>query len=73
MKRPAIAGRLFVSELRSLDDVCCRQRTIKPDDIARMISVDGVISDRPDLLRGIATDKGVVPPSGRPLKPAFPE
>jgi glycerophosphoryl diester phosphodiesterase len=34
----------------------------KPDDIARMIDtgVDGVISDRPDVLRRIATEKGVI-------------
>jgi glycerophosphoryl diester phosphodiesterase len=34
----------------------------KPEDIARMIEigVDGVISDRPDLLSRIAIEKGVV-------------
>jgi glycerophosphoryl diester phosphodiesterase len=43
----------------------------KPDDIARMIDigVDGVISDRPDLLNRIAIEKGVVQPGGLPLKP----
>ena len=33
----------------------------KPDDIARMIDigVDGIISDRPDLLREVAGEKGI--------------
>jgi len=44
----------------------------KPDDIARMIDmgVDGVISDRPDLLRKVAGEKGVVESSGLLLKPS---
>jgi glycerophosphoryl diester phosphodiesterase len=34
----------------------------KPDDVARMvdIGVDGIISDRPDVLRKVAAEKGVV-------------
>ena len=41
----------------------------KPDDIARMIDigVDGVISDRPDVLRRVATEKGVLETD--PLRP----
>jgi glycerophosphoryl diester phosphodiesterase len=43
----------------------------KPDDIARMIDigVDGIISDRPDLLRKIAADKGITLPKGYPVTP----
>jgi glycerophosphoryl diester phosphodiesterase len=43
----------------------------KPDDVARMIDigVDGVISDRPDLLRKVAGEKGVALPAAFPLTP----
>jgi glycerophosphoryl diester phosphodiesterase len=43
----------------------------KPDDIARMIDigVDGIISDRPDLLRKIAGDKGIALPKEYPVTP----
>jgi len=43
----------------------------KPDDIARMIEfgVDGIISDRPDLLRQIAADKGIALPKGFAVAP----
>jgi glycerophosphoryl diester phosphodiesterase len=43
----------------------------KPEDIARMIDigVDGVISDRPDLLRKIAGEKGISLPKGLPVTP----
>jgi glycerophosphoryl diester phosphodiesterase len=43
----------------------------KPDDIARMIDigVDGIISDRPDLLRKVAGDKGITLPKGYPVTP----
>jgi glycerophosphoryl diester phosphodiesterase len=43
----------------------------KPDDIARMIEtgVDGVISDRPDLLRKVADEKGIALPVGHPVTP----
>src|ERR1700730_18285560 len=43
----------------------------KPEDIARMIDigVDGIISDRPDLLRKVAGDKGVALPIGSPVTP----
>jgi glycerophosphoryl diester phosphodiesterase len=46
----------------------------KPDDMARMIDigVDGIISDRPDLLRKVAVDKGIVQPGVLPLTPSSP-
>jgi glycerophosphoryl diester phosphodiesterase len=42
-----------------------------PEDIARMIDigVDGVISDHPDLLRKIASEKGIALPAGHPVTP----
>jgi glycerophosphoryl diester phosphodiesterase len=43
----------------------------KPEDMARMIEmgVDGIISDRPDLLRQAAADKGIKLPAGSPVSP----
>ena len=43
----------------------------KPDDMARMIEfgVDGIISDRPDLLRQVAGEKGIALPPGTPVEP----
>lgn len=43
----------------------------KPDDMARMIElgVDGIISDRPDLLRQIVGEKGLALPAGTPVEP----
>ena len=43
----------------------------KPDDMARMIEigVDGIISDRPDLLRQAAGAKGIALPAGSPVSP----
>ncbi len=43
----------------------------KPDDMARMIAlgVDGIISDRPDLLRQAAGAKGIALPAGTPVSP----
>ena len=43
----------------------------KPEDIARLIDmgVDGIISDRPDLLRKVAGDKGVALPTPSPVTP----
>lgn len=43
----------------------------KPEDMARMIElgVDGVISDRPDLLRQVAGEKGIALPAGTPVEP----
>ena len=43
----------------------------KEADIARMIElgVDGVISDRPDILRKVAGEKGIALPEGHPVTP----
>ena len=43
----------------------------KQDDIARLIDmgVDGIISDRPDLLRQVAGEKGIALPKGFPVTP----
>ncbi len=43
----------------------------KPEDMERLIDmgVDGIISDRPDLLRQVARKKGVVLPVGHPVTP----
>ena len=43
----------------------------KEDDMARMIElgVDGIISDRPDLLRKVAGEKGLALPKGTPVEP----
>ncbi|WP_454644345.1 glycerophosphodiester phosphodiesterase [Bradyrhizobium liaoningense] len=43
----------------------------KRDDMARMIElgVDGIISDRPDLLRQVAGEKRIAPPAGTPVAP----
>jgi glycerophosphoryl diester phosphodiesterase len=43
----------------------------KPDDMARMIEigVDGIISDRPDLLRQVAGERGIALPPGTPVEP----
>lgn len=43
----------------------------KPADMARMIDlgVDGIISDRPDLLRAAAGEKGIALPAGFPVAP----
>ena len=43
----------------------------KKDDIARLIDmgVDGIISDRPDLLREVAGEKGITLPAAFPVTP----
>lgn len=43
----------------------------KREDMARMIElgVDGIISDRPDLLRQVAGEKGIALPAGTPVVP----
>ena len=43
----------------------------KPADMARMIDigVDGIISDRPDLLRQVAGEKGITLPRASPVSP----
>ncbi|WP_091961651.1 glycerophosphodiester phosphodiesterase [Bradyrhizobium shewense] len=43
----------------------------KREDMARMmeLGVDGIISDRPDLLREVAGEKGITLPAGTPVAP----
>jgi glycerophosphoryl diester phosphodiesterase len=43
----------------------------KPADMVRMIDmgVDGIISDRPDLLRSVAGEKGIALPAAAPVSP----
>ncbi|RZI39677.1 glycerophosphodiester phosphodiesterase, partial [Herbaspirillum sp. HC18] len=43
----------------------------KREDMTRMIEfgVDGIISDRPDLLREVAGEKGMALPAGTPGEP----
>ncbi|MBB4397553.1 glycerophosphoryl diester phosphodiesterase [Bradyrhizobium sp. ERR14] len=43
----------------------------KREDMTRMmeLGVDGIISDRPDLLREVAGEKGIVLPAGTPVEP----
>jgi glycerophosphoryl diester phosphodiesterase len=43
----------------------------KPDDMVHLIDmgVDGIISDRPDLLRKVAADKGMTLPAAFPVTP----
>ncbi len=43
----------------------------KRDDMTRIIEfgVDGIISDRPDLLRQVAGEKGIALPAGTPVAP----
>ncbi|TFV46107.1 glycerophosphodiester phosphodiesterase [Bradyrhizobium niftali] len=43
----------------------------QPEDMARMIEigVDGIISDRPDLLRQVAGERGIALPAGTPVAP----
>jgi glycerophosphoryl diester phosphodiesterase len=42
-----------------------------PAEMARLIEmgVDGIISDRPDLLRRVAGEKGIALPTGSPVVP----
>jgi glycerophosphoryl diester phosphodiesterase len=43
----------------------------KPADMARLIEmgVDGIISDHPDILRKVASEKGIALPKGSPVEP----
>ena len=42
-----------------------------PEDMARLIDlgVDGIISDRPDVLRAVVARKGISPPASAPVSP----
>jgi glycerophosphoryl diester phosphodiesterase len=61
----------LISESHSLGLAVVVWTVNKPADIARMIDigVDGIISDRPDLLRKIAGDKGIAVPTGSSVAP----
>ena len=61
----------LVSEARGLGLRVVVWTVNKPEDMARMIElgVDGIISDRPDLLRQIAGEKGIALPAGTPVAP----
>ncbi|WP_247466313.1 glycerophosphodiester phosphodiesterase [Bradyrhizobium sp. 137] len=61
----------LISEARGLGLRVVVWTVNKPDDMARMIElgVDGIISDRPDLLRQIAGEKGIALPAGTPVAP----
>ncbi|WP_247335502.1 glycerophosphodiester phosphodiesterase [Bradyrhizobium sp. 147] len=61
----------LISEARGLGLRVVVWTVNKPDDMARMIDlgVDGIISDRPDLLRQIAGEKGIALPAGTPVAP----
>ncbi|TYO61631.1 glycerophosphodiester phosphodiesterase [Bradyrhizobium hipponense] len=61
----------LVSEAHSLGLRVVVWTVNKPEDMARMIEtgVDGIISDRPDLLRQVAGEKGIALPAGTPVEP----
>lgn len=61
----------LVSEARGLGLRVVVWTVNKPEDMARMIElgVDGIISDRPDLLRQVAGEKGVALPAETPVVP----
>ncbi|MBR0740476.1 glycerophosphodiester phosphodiesterase [Bradyrhizobium liaoningense] len=61
----------LISEARGLGLRVVVWTVNKPEDMARMIElgVDGIISDRPDLLRQVAGEKGIAVPAGTPVAP----
>lgn len=61
----------LISEARGLGLRVVVWTVNKPEDMARMIElgVDGIISDRPDLLRQVAGEKGIELPVGTPVSP----
>ena len=61
----------LVSEAHSLGLRVVIWTVNKREDMARMIAigVDGIISDRPDLLRQLAAEKGIALPAGTPVAP----
>jgi glycerophosphoryl diester phosphodiesterase len=61
----------LVTEAHSLGLAVVVWTVNKPDDMARLIDmgVDGIISDRPDLLREAAAAKGIVLPKGAAVMP----
>ena len=63
--------RALISESHDLGLLVVVWTVNKPEDIARMIDVgvDGIISDRPDVLRKVAGEKGIAVPQGSPVTP----
>ncbi|MCK1737646.1 glycerophosphodiester phosphodiesterase [Bradyrhizobium sp. 138] len=61
----------FISEAHGLGLRVVVWTVNKREDMARMIElgVDGIISDRPDLLRAVAGEKGIALPAGTPVEP----
>jgi glycerophosphoryl diester phosphodiesterase len=61
----------LVAEARALGLRVVVWTVNKPEDMARMIEigVDGIISDRPDLLRQVAGEEGIALPAGTPVEP----
>ena len=61
----------LISESHALDLQVVVWTVNKPADMARMIEmgVDGIISDRPDLLRQVAASKGIALPTASPVTP----
>jgi glycerophosphoryl diester phosphodiesterase len=61
----------LVAESHSLGLTVVVWTVNKPEDMARLIDmgVDGIISDRPDLLRSVAREKGIALPRGWPVSP----
>ncbi len=61
----------LIAEAHALDLRVVVWTVNKREDMARMIEigVDGIISDRPDLLREVAGEKGIALPAGTPVVP----
>jgi glycerophosphoryl diester phosphodiesterase len=61
----------LISESHALDLQVVVWTVNKPADMARMIEmgVDGIISDRPDLLRQVAGERGIALPTASPVTP----
>lgn len=49
--------------------VVSHERGLNPDLARDETGVDGIISDRPDLLRQVASEKGLALPAGTPVEP----
>ena len=64
-------GKETVDEAHRLGLIVLPWTVNKPEDMDRLIDlgVDGIISDRPDLLRQEAQRKGIVLPAGHPVSP----
>lgn len=65
------ATETLIAEAHALDLRVVVWTVNKREDMARMIEIgaDGIISDRPDLLREVAGEKGIALPAGTPVVP----